>query len=712
MKKRVSGITVTSLLTLMLVLASIVLISEIHTVSADQLQYIYIKADGTIDPSSAPVQRSGEIYTLTSDLSGWAIVIQRNGITFDGNNHTVMGLASFVGNGVELTSRSDVMVKNLTLRRFYHGFGVVGSSYCQLYHNRISEEDTDVASAGIYLEESSHISIFNNTIDGTYGSSCHYGIELNATTFSRLHNCSVQWTGSYDNGFGIVLFGSSSNDIFDNTVEHCHDGIGFQYGSNSSSIRYNTFYDNGKTEPYQGEGIGIYGTSSNNTLRQNKLWNNTVQVNAGSQTDNFWDGGYPSYSLGGNYWSNYTGIDNNTDGIGDSDYVINANDNDSYPLMQYNYTYRYLTVQSDAGGTTDPVPGVYPIPYPGMNMTVTARPNMGYQFANWTLDESTTIYDNPTTITMNANHTLRAHFAAAPPGCPYVYAWNGTNYVIDNNMLPASGTNTQADVEDYYRLEQPLVPRLKTGPFSIYSLQIQEFEHEHDCIDQVKLMAVDHALGTNIAVTSEGEVLTYATPAGPVSCVDQNGLDRLSEIGTVNGNVNDPSTYFQGHKDDWLVLNFGTVTAANAKLVLRDDQKCEDPCIDVQLPDQTGEWQTVEVLHPRNFWSMEAVNLTAYVAENGDLRVRLLWTATHRLDFVGLDTSLPARVNVISTPPILAVHSTLGNVRTELIFDDGHYVELVSGQQLTIAFMLPNNVQNTTRDFILYMNGHYYTITT
>jgi hypothetical protein len=45
---------------------------------------------------------------------------------------------------------------------------------------------------------------------------------------------------------------------------------------------------------------------------------------------NFWDSGYPS---GGNYWSNYTGVDADNDGIGDEPYTIDANNTDRYPLV-------------------------------------------------------------------------------------------------------------------------------------------------------------------------------------------------------------------------------------------------------------------------------------------------------------------------------------------------------------------------------------------
>jgi len=48
------------------------------------------------------------------------------------------------------------------------------------------------------------------------------------------------------------------------------------------------------------------------------------------KSSNIWDDGYPS---GGNYWSDYTGVDLDRDGIGDTEYVIDANNTDHYPLM-------------------------------------------------------------------------------------------------------------------------------------------------------------------------------------------------------------------------------------------------------------------------------------------------------------------------------------------------------------------------------------------
>jgi len=48
-----------------------------------------------------------------------------------------------------------------------------------------------------------------------------------------------------------------------------------------------------------------------------------------SQYSNAWDNGFQ-----GNYWSNYTGKDNDGDGIGDTPHLIDENNQDNFPLMK------------------------------------------------------------------------------------------------------------------------------------------------------------------------------------------------------------------------------------------------------------------------------------------------------------------------------------------------------------------------------------------
>ena len=68
---------------------------------------------------------------------------------------------------------------------------------------------------------------------------------------------------------------------------------------------------------------------------------------------NHWDNGYPS---GGNYWSDYTGVDG--DGIGDTPYIILGGDNqDWYPFMNPNGWISFPDLECDGDlSWTDIIP--------------------------------------------------------------------------------------------------------------------------------------------------------------------------------------------------------------------------------------------------------------------------------------------------------------------------------------------------------------------
>ncbi len=220
---------------------------------------------------------------------------------------------------------------------------------------------------------------------------------------------------------------------------------------------------------------------------------------------------------------------------------------------------------------------------------------------------------------------------------------------------------------------------------------------------------MDHDSDVNIAITPDGEILTYREPQAPISCVDRYEEKRLSQILQMDGNISDPTTYYYGETGDYLVLNFGHVGSEDAKLILRDDMKSMVICIHVQIKNNTGEWETVATVTPRDYWATEAVDLSKYVIEKEDFLVRLYWTSPHRLDYVGLDTGPQANLQVDSAKLIWAVHSTHGDVKPRLIRNDQTYAELVPGELIQLTFLLPNN-RNQERTFILYTEGHYNTI--
>ena len=151
------------------------------------------------------------------------------------------------------------------------------------------------------------------------------GVQLSGSSNNIVHGNNV--TGGKNN-VGIILFYHSDNNlVFANNVTETGFGIGIDY-SRLNRVFSNNIIDNSVCGFYVDE------ESNDNTIFRNNIINNTEQVMSfGGRND--WDNGFE-----GNYWSNYTGVDLNHDGIGDSHHVIDANNTDYCPLMGVHHSYR------------------------------------------------------------------------------------------------------------------------------------------------------------------------------------------------------------------------------------------------------------------------------------------------------------------------------------------------------------------------------------
>ena len=274
---------------------------------------IYIKADGSVEPSTAPISSFDSItYTFTDNIYDF-IVVRRDNIVVDGSGYTLQG--TWVGTGVNLTRRSNITIKNLKIRAFVSSIWLEDSSNNSIFGNDITASDDE----GIMLYESP-----NNTISGNNITNNGLSIWLYESP-----NNTISGNNITNNNNGIYLYGSSNNSISGNNITNNNNGI-VLYDSSSNNISGNNITNN----EY---GIMLY-DSSDNFICHNFV-DNTEQVYADTDSTNFWDDGYPS---GGNYWSNYAGNDTysgpyqnetGSDGIGDTPYVIYANNQDRYPLM-------------------------------------------------------------------------------------------------------------------------------------------------------------------------------------------------------------------------------------------------------------------------------------------------------------------------------------------------------------------------------------------
>jgi parallel beta-helix repeat protein len=161
---------------------------------------IYIKSDGSVDPSTAPIQRVGDVYTFTGNISE-TIEVQKSSVTIDGNGYTLQGSGDY---GFYLYDRDYVTIKNTNVVGFFNGIDIFHSRDCMISGNNITNNYNGIS---VHFFGNGNTIRDNNITDNTnygitiYGDSAENVVYHNNFINNYQHvSCQDITTGTWDNG--------------------------------------------------------------------------------------------------------------------------------------------------------------------------------------------------------------------------------------------------------------------------------------------------------------------------------------------------------------------------------------------------------------------------------------------------------------------------------------------------------------------------------
>lgn len=301
----------------------------------------------------------------------------RGGTIIDGNNDTEpvvwiqadnVSISEFClqnatggGQGILVQDSFNVTIVNDIVHSTTFGIIVQGCSNTTVSDNNLK----DNYGHGLELDWSSNVDVVRNLIsgnqdEGIYVYSCQ--------------NCSVEGNTVSGNHWSGILIQSGSNNVVSHNTVTSNGPVGGVWlfdGTTGNVVTSNIILNNSRgiyvgfwtdyyPSPYQnlvirnnitGNNVGIEAQyAAENAIYHNKIVGNTIQARVSIGYGNAWDDGYPS---GGNSWSDYNSTDmfsgpyqneTGSDMIGDTPYLIEVNNTDSYPLMNVDIVVTNVTV--------------------------------------------------------------------------------------------------------------------------------------------------------------------------------------------------------------------------------------------------------------------------------------------------------------------------------------------------------------------------------
>jgi parallel beta-helix repeat protein len=307
------------------------------------------------------LQTVDNISILNNNLShGYLGVLIYDSSNLTINNNIMLSNDDY---GIDCQNTDYVDIRNNTVESSLYGFYIYNIIGLNITQNYISVEWRAIDLSNSYQGYIANNTIANCPEEGiNIWSSSYFNLITNNTFYNNSyafwidgsHNNIISKNIFWNNSYALTVWESSAYNITNNHFFNNEYGIYFWddvlycnvTGNNVSDNVYGIYLDQIDNDYniiseniVRDNDFGINITQSNNNIiYHNNIMGNTYQAYDDAQ--NRWDNYYPE---GGNFWSDYSGVDlfkgpnqdiPGSDGIGDTNYSIDSDTVDNYPLME------------------------------------------------------------------------------------------------------------------------------------------------------------------------------------------------------------------------------------------------------------------------------------------------------------------------------------------------------------------------------------------
>ncbi len=311
------------------------------------------------------------------------------------------------------------------------------------------------------------------------------------------------------------------------------------------------------------------------------------------------------------------------------------------------------------------------------------------------------------------------------PSCPFLYAWNGTEYEFVNNILPQCETFKTADTDqlDFY-------PVYTAAPEKsvYYKFLITEEEQEISYLNELEVLAFDYfATSQEVVFNNSQNLITSGDTTLPVSAVTDDGRDVLKsllhkdgerftsrqpgyiELEYVTGGGRDrgePAIAEPPKEEIDIIVDDGPVKGGTPKQS-SDVDVTPVNSYTISCANVFGRWELVERIHPRIKSDRRYISVSDFVNE-GSLKIRLEWAQSIDIDWLPYVSSYRVEATPVRLKLVSAEHSSSGDRTSVLDKDNDSRVVLQPGERIELTYEAESPpLEGQSRTFMFGARGWY-----